>query len=146
MAAKVDATEALVKITGSCHCEAITYEAEVDPATAGICHCTDCQKLSGTAFRVTIRAALGTFRLVAGTPRVYTKTAESGAKREQAFCEHCGSPIYSASPGPEPRSYNLRTGTIHQRDQLRPMRQIWSRSKLPWLDSLDSVPAISKQT
>lgn len=44
-----------MKITGGCHCGAIRYEAEVDPATAGICHCTDCQVLSGTAFRVSIR-------------------------------------------------------------------------------------------
>ncbi len=40
-----------MRIDGQCHCGGITYEAEVDPATARICHCTDCQVLSGTAFR-----------------------------------------------------------------------------------------------
>src|SRR5262249_32983894 len=135
-----------MKITGACHCRAITYEAEIDPGTASICHCTDCQTLTGTAFRVSVRAIPGTLRILTGTPRVYTKTAESGAKREQAFCEHCGSPLYATSPGPEPRIYNLRIGTIHQRDQLRPTRQIWSRSKVQWLGLLDSVPSIAKQT
>jgi len=132
-------------VTGSCHCGAIRYEAEVDPASASVCHCTDCQILSGSAFRVTIRAALGSFRLLAGTPRVYTKTAESGAQREQAFCEHCGSPLYATSPGPEPRLYSLRAGTLHERAALRPAAQIWCRSALPWLGELASLPRVERQ-
>jgi hypothetical protein len=134
-----------MNITGGCHCGAIRYEAEVDPATAGICHCTDCQILSGTAFRVSIRAALGSFRIVAGAPRVYTKTAENGTRRDQAFCETCGSPIYAATPGPEPRIYSIRAGTIDQRQQLRPAGQIWLRSQLPWLGELTALPGVDKQ-
>ena len=134
-----------MQITGSCHCGAIRYEAEVNPATAGICHCTDCQVLSGSAFRVTVRATPGSFRIVAGAPRIYTKTAESGTKREQAFCETCGSPIYATSPGPEPRKYSIRVGTIHQRDQLRPAGQIWMRSRMPWLGEIESLPGAEKQ-
>ena len=134
-----------MKITGGCHCGAIRYEAEADPATAGICHCTDCQILSGTAFRVSIRAAPGSFRIVAGTPRVYTKTAESGILRDQAFCETCGSPIYAATPGPEPRIYSIRAGTIDQRQALRPAGQIWMRSQLPWLGEIAALPGVDQQ-
>ncbi|HEY0481959.1 MAG TPA: GFA family protein [Kofleriaceae bacterium] len=134
-----------MQITGSCHCGAIRYEADVDPASAGVCHCTDCQVLSGTAFRFSIRAVPGSFRIVSGAPRVYTKTADSGNLRDQAFCEHCGSPIYAASPGPEPRVYSLRAGTIHQRDQLRPVLQIWTSSQLPWLGEVGALPGAAKQ-
>jgi hypothetical protein len=135
-----------MKITGACHCRAIQYEAEVDPKTAGICHCTDCQVLSGTAFRVSIRAASGSFRLLAGEPRIYRKTAESGVIREQAFCEICGTPIYATSPGPEPRVYSLRAGTIDQRAELEPALEIWTRSRLPWLDRLGALPQQSRQS
>src|ERR1700730_4121764 len=134
-----------MKINGACHCGAITYEAEVDPAAAGVCHCADCQILSGSAFRVTIRAAAGSFRILSGSPRIYTKTAESGNQREQAFCEYCGSPIYATSPGPEPRIYSIRVGTIQQRNQLRPGLQIWTRAQMPWLDELGSIPRLEKQ-
>jgi hypothetical protein len=127
-------------ITGGCHCNAIRFEAEVDPVQVSACHCTDCQVLTGTAFRISISALPGTFRVVAGTPRVYTKTADSGRHREQAFCERCGSPLYATSPGPEPRVYNVRVGTIDQRRQLRPFRQIWTRSRLPWLDDIARCP------
>lgn len=134
-----------MQITGACHCGAIRYQAEVDPTSASVCHCTDCQILSGTAFRVSIRALLGSFQILSGTPKLYTKTAESGRLREQAFCENCGAPIYATSPGPEPRAYSIRAGTIDQRDQLRPNLQSWSRSKLCWLDELTTIPSIEKQ-
>jgi hypothetical protein len=39
-----------MKIDGACHCGSITYAAEIDPQTVAICHCTDCQTLSGSAF------------------------------------------------------------------------------------------------
>ena len=43
-----------MKIDGGCHCGYIAYEAEADPAKAMICHCTDCQTLSGSAFRTVL--------------------------------------------------------------------------------------------
>jgi hypothetical protein len=92
-----------------------------------------------------MRAKPGALRLVSGTPRVYTKTAESGRKREQAFCGNCGSPIYATSPGPEPRIYIIRAGTIDQRAELRPSVQIWSRSQLPWLDALATLPRMERE-
>lgn len=85
-----------MKIDGSCHCGAIRYEAEIDPANVTICHCTDCQMLTGTAFRITVQAAAEDFRLTAGRPKTYRKlTADSGIPRIHAFCAECGSPVYA---------------------------------------------------
>jgi hypothetical protein len=75
--------ETIMKVTGGCHCGHITYEAEVDPATVRVCHCTDCQKLTGTAFRANITSVPETFRLKSGAPKIYVKTAESGNKHAQ---------------------------------------------------------------
>jgi hypothetical protein len=82
-------------IDGACHCGQITYEAEVDPADVTICHCTDCQKLVGTAYRVTVSAPRANFRITAGDPKVYVKIAENRRRRMQYFCANCGSPIYT---------------------------------------------------
>jgi hypothetical protein len=71
-----------MKVTGGCHCGQITYEAEVDPASVRVCHCTDCQRLSGTAFRTNISSLPGTFALKSGTPKIYVKTAESGSPHQ----------------------------------------------------------------
>lgn len=70
-----------MKIDGGCHCGYITYAAEADPERTTICHCTDCQRLSGSAFRVVVRVAGDTFKITAGEPTIYVKTAESGARR-----------------------------------------------------------------
>ena len=129
-----------MKVTGSCHCRNISYEAEVDAATVRICHCADCQRLTGTAFRAGIASLPGTFRLTSGTPKIYLKTAESGTKRAHAFCPECGAPIYSTAPEPNPSTYGLRIGGIDQRaDFGPPMRQIWCRSALPWSMNISGV-------
>lgn len=131
-------------IDGGCHCGYITYEAEVDPESVGICHCTDCQTLSGSAFRTVVRAEPNGFKLLTGKPKIYVKTAESGNKREQAFCPECGTPIYATSVN-EPRIYGIRAGTARQRSQLKPKRQIWCRSAQDWAMDLKPIRQIAKQ-
>jgi hypothetical protein len=135
-----------MKVTGGCHCRHITYEAEVDPSTVRVCHCTDCQKLTGTAFRANIASLPGTFRLKTGTPKTYIKTAESGTKRAHAFCPECGTPISSTAPEPNPSTYGLRVGGIDQRAQFAPpFQQIWCRSALPWSMDLRAVEKSERQ-
>jgi len=134
-----------MKIDGACHCGAITYEAEVDPGGVRLCHCTDCQTLSGSAFRVVVSANDGSFKLLSGQPKLYIKTAESGARRAQAFCPDCGTPIYATSAGEGPKKYGLRVGTIRQRAELRPARQYWCRSALAWVTDLKAMAEFDKQ-
>ena len=75
-----------MKIDGCCHCGAIAYEAEIDPETVGICHCADCQQLTGTAFRVTAFAPGSAFRILRGAPKVcdFRAHAVSGVERFMA--------------------------------------------------------------
>ncbi len=134
-----------MKIDGGCHCGFITYEAEIDPEKVGICHCTDCQTLSGSAFRTILVVPEDDFKLLSGEPKTYVKIGESGAKRAQTFCPECGSPIYATSVGDGPKFFNIRLGTARQRDELPPKVQYWFRSAQRWLTDLDSVPKIEKQ-
>jgi hypothetical protein len=134
-----------MKIDGGCHCGAITYAAEIDPAGVRLCHCRDCQILSGSAFRVTVSATDGSFALLSGQPRIYIKTAESGAKRAHAFCPDCGTPIYATSAADGPKKYGLRVGTIRQRVDLRPARQYWCRSALGWVMEVQAVTPFDRQ-
>lgn len=127
-----------MKIHGHCHCGEIAYEAEIDPAQVSICHCSDCQILTGTAYRVSVPAKAGNLHFVKGAPKIYVKTAESGRQRAQAFCANCGTPIY-ASDTQEPATFNLRTGAIDERERLKPVRQIWCRSALDWVQDLDGM-------
>lgn len=132
-----------MRVDGGCHCGKITYEADIDPDKAGLCHCTDCQTLTSSAFSLFVPVPKEKFRL-RGEPRIYVKTAESGNRRAQAFCPECGTRIY-ASAEKDPLVFNLRLGTVRQRAALSPRVQLWCRSALPWVNGLSSVPQHAKQ-
>jgi hypothetical protein len=136
-----------MKIDGSCQCGAITFEGEADPEKVWVCHCTDCQSGTGTAFRINIPVAGDRFRLKSGVPKIFVKTtAESGTPRAQAFCPTCGSPIYSTTVGDGPKpSYTVRVGLLRQRGELAPVRQNWVRSARSWVTGLASLPKNEKQ-
>lgn len=135
-----------MKVHGSCHCGYLTFEAEIDPGKVGICHCTDCQSSTGSAFRVNVQAPGPTFRMLSGTPTIYVKTtADSGNPREQAFCPTCGSGIYSTTVGDGPKAaYVLRVGVLKERDELAPKVQNWTRSRRSWVKDIGALPENEK--
>jgi len=135
-----------MKIDGACHCGTITIEGEADPDKTQICHCTDCQTGTGSAFRVSVPVSGATFRMT-GEPATYLKTtADSGNPRLQAFCPRCGSPIYSTTPGDGvQQSYTVRVGILRQRERFQPKKQNWFRSALPWVTSLGGITSNEKQ-
>jgi hypothetical protein len=126
-------------VHGSCHCGAVTYEATVDPEQVTVCHCTDCQRLTGSAYRVSVPTQVDAFRLTRGTPRIYVKTADSGHRRAQAFCAECGSPLYTYAVD-DPRAYGSRVGGLRERQALAPRQRIWCSSALPWSIDLRGLP------
>ncbi|HEX4117275.1 MAG TPA: GFA family protein [Rhizomicrobium sp.] len=127
-----------MKVHGRCHCGEIVFEAEIDSTQVSICHCSDCQTLTGTAYRVSAPAKAGELRFLKGPPKIYVKIAESGRQRAQAFCGSCGTPIYSSDTH-DPKIFNLRTGTLAERGELKPSRQIWCRSALDWVQELGGM-------
>jgi hypothetical protein len=134
-----------MKVDGQCHCGAIAFEAEIDPAQISICHCTDCQILTGTAFRTSVPVPAAQFKLLRGEPKSYVKTADSGNRRRQGFCGTCGTPIYACAAEGDPPSYSVRVGALTQRAALTPRKQIWHRSALGWVDAMGALPTSEKQ-
>jgi hypothetical protein len=133
-----------MNVTGRCHCGIVRYEARLDPAQVTVCHCGDCQMLSGSPYRVSVRVPASAFRLLSGELKSYVKTADSGSKRSHAFCPICGTPVHSSDPDGA-TSYSLRVGCLDRRSELRPTRQIWCQSSLPWSGDLTDVPGMDRQ-
>jgi len=134
-----------VKIDGNCHCGKISYVAEIDPKNIAICHCTDCQVLSGTAFRTIGYVSSENIEFSGRIPKIYLKTGESGNIRQQAFCSDCGTQLYATAAGDDPKIYGIRLGTARQRDLLSPRKQHWCRSALEWVGDLRDIPREEKQ-
>jgi hypothetical protein len=129
-----------MRIDGACACGTIKLEGDADPANVSICHCTDCQTGTGSAFRVSVLVPGSSFKMT-GTPTNYLKTtADSGKPRIQAFCPRCGSPIYSTTPGEgQQEAYRVRVGILRQRREFTPKKQNWFRSALPWITTLPTI-------
>lgn len=132
-----------MKVDGQCHCGAIAWEAEIDPDKILICHCTDCQVLSGGAFRWGTLIAREAFTLLRGEPRSYRKIADSGAARDLTFCGDCGTPLYGTQ-AEHSTTLSLRLGGARQANKLRPSGQIWTQSKLDWLGDIADMPCIDQ--
>jgi hypothetical protein len=128
-------------VTGRCHCGHVTYEAEIDPDNIGICHCTDCQRLTGSPFRVTALAKQTDLTLTGHQPKVYRKTGDNGRGRLQYFCPECGSPLFTNGEGEDADTWGIRWGSIDQRGVLAPRRQHWCRSAVSWLGEIPRLPA-----
>ena len=128
-----------MQIDGGCHCGAIRYAAEVNPDNVVICHCTDCQTISGAPYRTSVAVRLSKFHLQ-GEPKTYRKVADSGREVVTTFCGHCGSALYSQRSGYD--YIFLRVGSANQRKELPPKGQGFCGSAMPWARDISGVPEI----
>ena len=131
----------MIKVTGTCHCGAISIDASVEETRMIACHCSDCQQFSGAPFRPVVIASGDEVQL-SGTPREYAKTADSGNVRLQGFCGDCGTQLYAVDQ--EKTMYNIRTGWLDQRDQLVPKMHIFGSSSPDWLTDITAHSWLSQ--
>ena len=129
-----------MKITGGCFCSEIRYEAEIDNDMVIICHCTDCQINSGTAYGVVVGVINNQFNLVKGKLSFFNKIADSGAKRDLAFCSNCGTRIFARPADDSKGPFGIRLGTVDQRANLIPQKQAFTNSALSWVSDISSIP------
>ncbi|MCB1690833.1 MAG: GFA family protein [Halioglobus sp.] len=130
-----------MKITGSCFCGLIEYEAELEGEGIGICHCRDCQIFSGSAFRTSGMVSPQRFRFTRGEPKIFAKVADSGAVRRMAFCGECGTHLCSLpEETEEERGYvSIRVASSHQFHQLKPVAELFCASRVSWLSDQEGA-------
>jgi hypothetical protein len=121
-------------LTGGCLCGGLRYEIGEAPLLTYTCHCTDCQRISGSAFSVGIVVPESAFTLLNGEPRPQRRIADSGRVSIGWVCPDCSCWVFS---DPHPRAgqivRRLRAGTLDDTSWLRPTVHVWTRSKQPWV-------------
>jgi hypothetical protein len=105
-------------LTGGCLCGGVRYEISEPLGTASYCHCTRCQRRSGTAASAQARAAPGSFRIVAGEELVRC-WEPGGGGFAKCFCSACGGALWSRSPV-DPQVVSVRLGTFDRDPGVRP--------------------------
>ena len=118
---------------GGCQCGQIRYEISGEPIVLYRCHCTECQRQSGSAFGMSMWIKTKEFKITSGSPEKTIRTADSGGRIESYFCDTCGVRIYGKSMGFNDVEHSvLKPGTLDSTDDLRPSADIWLKSKQDW--------------
>ena len=119
------------ELNGGCLCGAVRYTANAEPEFVGLCHCTDCQKHTGSAFAIMVRLPKTALQLQ-GTVKTFSKPGDSGNPILRYFCPECGSSIYD-EPTARPGKINLNAGTLDDPSLVAPTLEIYCDSALPWV-------------
>lgn len=129
------------EIKGHCLCGKVTYSSTAtEPAFAGICHCTNCQKVTASAFASVIAVPNDTLT-VTGTTTRFDGTGDSGMPTHRDFCPVCGSTV-TETADIMPGLTMLTVGTLEDRSWVKPTMQIYCDSALHWapLPDLQKFP------
>ena len=129
---------------GGCQCGAIRYRVEGDPLSVGVCHCRECQRQTGSAFGMSFIVRKEQLQLLAGTPKTFTRSSDSGRPVVCAFCGECGTRIYHVPAWLE-GVVNVKAGTFDDPSSVRPTVEIWTARKLPWVEMPAGLHAIEGQ-
>lgn len=99
-----------MKIAGGCYCKKVRYEAEGEPLMRGLCHCRECQYISGGGANVALAMPASGFKYTQGEPESFARDdLESPVTRE--FCGTCGTSLLSKPPS-FPDMVILKVGTM----------------------------------
>lgn len=118
-------------LTGGCQCGAIRYTLRGAPVVFYICHCTECQKQSASAFGESFRVRQDDLE-VDGAVATFTRIGTSGNELACDFCPDCGTRLFHRR-AKYSETMNIKAGTLDDTSWLRPAGHIWVRSKQPWV-------------
>ena len=121
----------MAQIEGGCLCGKVRYSADVEPAFVGVCHCTDCQKSSGSAFSTVVAVPAPAVH-VTGTLKTFTKTGDSGKQIHRRFCPECGSGIVEEADA-MPNIAMINAGSLDDPKWVKPLSEIYCDSAQPWV-------------
>lgn len=122
-------------LTGQCRCRAVTYEVADEFAYAVNCHCSNCRRTTGSAFKPLAGVAIEKIRIVAGTENLMFY----GDQPDNYFhCGKCGSLLYAVVKS---GTYaHVTMGTLVDTPSIRPTHHVFVGSKAEWFEITDDLP------
>ena len=127
------------QLEGGCSCGAVRYRLLSEPMFVHCCHCLNCQRQTGSAFVINLLIEAGRVEVVAGDPHAVDVPRDDGSNQRIFRCPACQVAVYSEYTRPEVRF--VRGGTLDDPSQVSPGVHIFTRSKLPWVELPEQVPA-----
>ena len=116
---------------GGCRCGALRFRLNGAPMLSSACHCTGCQKMSGSAFSLTLTVPAQAFELLQGEPVI---GGLHGPVAHHYHCDHCKSWVFTRAEGID-WFVNIRTTMLDAPDDQPPFLETWASEKLPWVET-----------
>ena len=116
-------------LAGGCLCGGVRFEVTEPLVSAGYCHCTRCQRRTGTAASAQARIAPGSLRILSGEELVRSYQPPDGFAKE--FCSECGSALWSRDPA-HPETMSVRLGAFDEDPGIRPAYRQFVAFAAPW--------------
>ncbi len=131
-----------MKIEGGCLCGQVHYSGEAEPIFTGVCHCTTCQKGSGSAFNVIVAVPKPAIN-VQGPLKTYEGRGDTGKATYRRFCPNCSSPIIGEAEL-MPDVIMIPAGTLADPSWVKPTMQIYCESAQPWVKLEGEIKSFPK--
>jgi hypothetical protein len=128
-----------VSLEGGCACGEVRYRLTSEPLFVHCCHCLNCQRQTGSAFVINVMIETERVELLAGEPQIVSVPRSGGKMQKIWRCPTCQIAVYSQYTTPRIRF--VRAGTLDDPSAVAPDVHIFTRSKVPWVQLPDSVPA-----
>jgi hypothetical protein len=129
---------------GHCLCGQVQYELRGEPLTYYACHCTDCQRRTGSSMRLAMWVTRSDLHVVAGEPILLEFKGSPGRPRRARACAECDTRLW-AEPPDKPTLAVLLPGTLQDASQFQPVAHLWLRSALPWVTIPSGVATYETQ-
>ena len=116
---------------GGCLCGAVRYTLTGEPRSIAVCHCTHCQRQSGSLFSFNLVVRHTDYRQ-SGETKVFVDKGDSGQPVQRHFCGTCGSPLF-ATTALMPGKIVVKAGTLDSLEGLHPQAEIYTDRAVNWL-------------
>ena len=115
--------------TGSCLCGSVNYKSNSVPLVIQNCHCDQCRKATGSVYLTNLFIKEENFEIT-GEVNNYTHLSDAGNNMTKYFCPKCGSQVFGKNSG-RPGIITIRAGTVNEKDIIKPIRNLFLKSKVP---------------
>jgi hypothetical protein len=137
-------SDAAKRITGRCMCGNLNYTADADPVVQAVCHCTDCQRQTGSPFTVLVGVPRSALTVEGDTLGSFTTTGEDhGGQTQRNFCTACGAPVFSVA-AVLPDLALLKSGSLDDSSWLEPAIEVWTSSAQPWSPRFENAASFER--
>ena len=132
------------ELEGGCTCGKVRYRLKAEPMIVHGCHCTWCQRETGSAFAVNAVIETSEIELGGEAPVIVDTPSLSGRGQLIARCPHCHVAVWSHYPTAGELAAFIRVGTLDDKTALAPDVHIFTASKAPWVTLADGKPAFEE--